>query len=315
MALYAFDGTWNSATLHDTVEQADETNVANFCEAYDPPDKVCYAAGPGTRFGKFGRIIGGGTGIGGRTRITEAYEVLCENWAAGDEIIDIIGFSRGAALALDFANRIAEDGVRRAESKDVVADNPVIRFLGLWDVVSSFGIPIDIGPIPFQKINIGHDSELPAKVEYCFHAMAMDERRETFAITRIMNAYEVWFRGVHSDIGGGNGNVGLSYITLRWMLHKAKAAGLPIKEAVITSRDAKINPDAEVRPAFDPIKDKYRVFLESDRFHYTVKPRPDYNNPPERCAIETAQDEKKAIRLQDPTAGDAKLGPLGGVNQ
>lgn len=71
--------------------------------------------------------------------------------------------------------------------------------------------------------------------------MAMDERRQTFRVTRVLNGYEVWFRGVHSDVGGGNGNVGLSSVALCWMLRKAQAAGLPIKDAAITSLDARID--------------------------------------------------------------------------
>ena len=64
MALYAFDGTWNSATLADNVEQENETNVANFCEAYADENKW-YVPGPGTRFGNVGRVLGGATGLGG----------------------------------------------------------------------------------------------------------------------------------------------------------------------------------------------------------------------------------------------------------
>jgi hypothetical protein len=78
--------------------------------------------------------------------------------------------------------------------------------------------------------------------------MAMDERREAFRITLLRNAYQVWFRGVHSDVGGGNRNLGLSCIALRWMLRKAKAAGLPIDEVSIKSCSEKINPRAEIRP-------------------------------------------------------------------
>jgi hypothetical protein len=204
MALYAFDGTWNSATLADNVEQENETNVANFCEAYY--EQTWYVPGPGTRFGDVGHVLGGATGLGGRTRVKELYQKLCEAWAAGDTIIDVVGFSRGAALALDFANKIVDGGIRRPGTKQVVEESPKIRFLGLWDVVGSFGVPINVGFLDTQEFN-----------------------------------------------PGGNGNVGLSYIALRWMLGKAKAAGLPITEAAIASRDGKINPDAPLRPPKDLI--------------------------------------------------------------
>lgn len=298
MALYAFDGTWNSATLADNVEQENETNVANFCEAYADENKW-YVPGPGTRFGNVGRVLGGATGLGGLMRVREAYSQLCENWQAGHRTIDIVGFSRGAALALDFANKIEDDGIRRPGSKEVIADRPTIRFLGLWDIVASFGIPINIASLRAQEINFGHKFDLPNNVEYCFHAMAMDERRQTFRITRALNAYEVWFRGVHSDVGGGNGNVGLSYIARRWMLRKAKAAGLPINDAAITACDQKINPDASLHPPKDFIPNEYRGFLKGDRFHYTVRERPDHKNPPQELVSETQEDEMRAVRLKD----------------
>src|SRR5262245_58473244 len=118
MALYAFDGTWNSATLNDDVEQENETNVANFYEAYR--DQKWYVSGPGTRAGKVGKAVGGTFGAGSFERVNEAYNELCKKFAAGDTAIDIVGFSRGAALALDFANKIHDLGIRRVGSKQVV---------------------------------------------------------------------------------------------------------------------------------------------------------------------------------------------------
>ena len=308
MALYAFDGTWNSASLYDDQEQDDETNVARFCEAYRD-EKRYYVPGPGTKYGRVGKVIGGAFGAGGFDRVDHQYEQLCKSFAEGDTTIDVIGFSRGAALALDFANRIRRDGVRRPGSKEVVADNPPIRFLGLWDVVGSFGIPI--GRV-FNKINLGHKLFLPEGVEYCFHAMAMDERRQTFRVTRLLGAYEVWFRGVHSDVGGGNGNVALSCIALRWMFAKAQAAGLPIDENEITTRGSKINADAPIRPPKDFIANEYRGFLKGDRFHYTVQHRPDHSNAPADCPRESEADEARAIKVADlaPRTQEPEAGPL-----
>ena len=58
----------------------------------------------------------------------------------------------------------------------------------------------------------------------------------------------MWFRGVHSDVGGGNGNRGLNDITLKWMMSKARAAGLPISD---TDIDA-LEPDPHALPNLDP---------------------------------------------------------------
>ena len=57
---------------------------------------------------------------------------------------------------------------------------------------------------------------MPPNVQHCYHAMALDECRAFFQLTRLAGTgvneagrlVEVWFRGVHSDIGGGNGNFG-----------------------------------------------------------------------------------------------------------
>jgi uncharacterized protein (DUF2235 family) len=297
MALYAFDGTWNTARLHDDEESANETNVANFAEAYTGP--TWYIPGPGTRFGKVGHIIGGVTGAGGRERVDEAYKQLCQNWEAGDTTIDVVGFSRGAAIALDFVNRVEDNGIRRPGSRQVVEGNPTVRFLGLWDTVGAFGVPFNLGFIPTQKINLGHKLRLTDSIDYCFHAMAMDERRQTFRITRLLNAYEVWFRGVHSDIGGGNGNTALSTIPLRWMLRKAIAVGLPIADGYIASHDARINVDAPLHPPRDYIPNEYRGFLQGDRFHYTVSERADHHNAPADGLREAEQDETVSQRIAD----------------
>jgi hypothetical protein len=272
MALYAFDGTGKAATIDDNEELSSETNVAHFHGAYD--GAKAYFQGVGTKLGAPGMAIGGAFGAGDLDRLHAAYKALCERWQAGDHIIDIIGFSRGAALALDFANNVEKKGIRRPGSDEVLEPRPAIRFLGLWDVVGAFGL-------------------------------AINERRQAFRVTRLLNGYEVWFRGVHSDIGGGNGNTDLSNISLRWMFRKAIAAELPINEAAIAAHQ--IKPDADIRPATtDFIKNAYRSFLKGDRFHYTVDPRAEHNNPPDGSVKETEADELKSIAMAD-------LGPIAGA--
>ena len=64
MALYAFDGTWNS----DEDEPIEQTNVVRFSELYIG-NNTEYVTGVGTRFHKLGHVLGGLFGSGGRTRI------------------------------------------------------------------------------------------------------------------------------------------------------------------------------------------------------------------------------------------------------
>lgn len=271
MALYAFNGTWNE----DEEEEGKNTNVIKFLDAYTE-DRKFQLNGVGTRFGFIGKLLGGAVGAGSRIRIREALKALEKNFDAGDRTIDIIGFSRGAALALHFANEI-----------DQTLGGTEVRFLGLWDTVASFGLP-------GNDLNIGWDLTLPDNVARCHHAMALDERRGNFEPTRVElpsggrpdddQLEEVWFRGVHSDVGGG-ANIGLSSIALCWMLRRALASGLPIDQAELARFEALRDPDAPISKNFDPKLDPQREVTVDDVIHESVKPRgrangKEHNDPP-----------------------------------
>jgi hypothetical protein len=292
MALYAFDGTWNEAKQAED-PQYRNTNVFRFFDAYHKHSGTddFYLAGVGTRFDVAGRVLGGVFGLGELPRILEAYDHLCRSWAAGDKVIDVVGFSRGAATTLDFCHHVLKHGITRPGTDDVVEPSPQIRFLGVWDVVAAFGLA-NLGN---TALNIGHHLSLPrANLQYCFHAMALDERRTSFLPTRLPGAYEVWFRGVHSDVGGGNGNQGLNDIALKWMMTKAKAASLPIADEDISA----LQPDPTRKPNDDhrlPLE--IRLISAVDRRHYTVSPEPGFTNPPSTCPPETPADEQRATEL------------------
>ena len=267
MALYAFDGTWNEGEA----ELEFDTNVKKFVEAYRGNGKTAeYIEGVGTRFGAVGRALGGVFGLGGRTRIEEMYEKLEANWNGGDQEIDIIGFSRGAALAVHFANVIDSEGIPGANRNDVQ-----VRFLGLWDVVGSFGIPINF-VLKFQETDLGYDLQTPDSVLSCFHAMALNERRQAFNVTRQdrgnarHNVEELWFRGVHSDVGGGNGNTALSNISLQWMMENAIEKGLPLQPGDIDVHRETDN-RVPLSENFDPIENDKRVTYATDRYHPTAR--------------------------------------------
>jgi uncharacterized protein (DUF2235 family) len=285
VALYAFDGTWNAAQP----EAERNTNVAWFCNAYD--EDTHYEKGVGTRAGKLGRVLGGITGAGGRTRCRNAMTALMANLKAGDRTIDIVGFSRGAALALHFANQIFSKPLPGFPA----GSPPPIRFLGLWDCVPSFGVPTN-------KLNVGWDLRLPDNVGKCYHALALDERRQTFALhrpdARVASAdqegrlFEVWFRGVHSDVGGGNRNDGLAALALHWMFAAAAAHGVPLDDAVVQKSRARANPDAVIseRQRYDLIPNRFRVVRWNDTVHASVSHRGDgngreHNNPPVGLAV------------------------------
>jgi hypothetical protein len=291
MALYAFDGTWNTDKSKED-PQYQNTNVVRFYNAYTKNSTTkafdYYRPGVGTRFDLAGKVLGGVFGLGEMPRIDEAYDSLCQAWAAGDHIIDVVGFSRGAATTLDFCHRVLEDGIRQPGSDTVVEPNPEIRFLGVWEVVGAFGL----ASLGNTALDLGHHLSLPkANLRYCFHALALDERRLSFLPTRLPGACEVWFRGAHSDIGGGNENRGLNDIALTWMMRKAQAAGLPIIDDDIAA--LRPDPTALPHPAIS-LPFGVRVVAAVDRRHYSVAPLAGWTTPPATCPVETATDEQTA---------------------
>jgi len=289
MALYAFDGT---GQIDDNPEAEDvrDTNVARFFFAYRPNDSDLpvddrrnhYQRGIGTA-GLLRKALGTVTGFGGRTFVRRAIDKLQDNIERGDTTIDVVGFSRGAALALDFVNEVAKGKAKRADGSI-----PRVRFLGLFDCVPSFGVAI----VP---INIGWDLELPANVEKCFHALALDERRGNFHLHRpkVLGEQrsgaltEVWFRGVHSDIGG-NGEKedpprGLASIALNWMFVNAQACGLQFDPQLVAQNKAKAFAEARMLDNLDPIETSFRKMKDGDLVHETVTMRERCHNPGTTC--------------------------------
>jgi len=283
MALYAFDGTWQEDEIPNMPDKTD-TNVVRFLDAYQ--GKKAYLEGIGLRKGFIGKLIGGLTGAGGRTRIREALQQLDQNVISGDQTVDVVGFSRGAALALHFANQVG----RKYPNAD-------IRFVGLWDTVASFGIPGNL-------INFGWQLTLADRVKRCYHMMALDERRGAFPLTRIRGRrnqtigenrlQEVWFRGVHSDIGSWI-NPPLNNISLCWLLKCALADGLPIDADQIETSRQLIQPDAPISQNSGR-KTKPRQILPGDKVHQSVKTRGtvngiEHNDPPSPPAVVIVGDD------------------------
>jgi len=264
MALYAFDGTGQD----DFDGDASDSNVAQFFNAYvdplrdnDPDDArgSLYLKGIGRMAQTiFGDKVAEAFGIGGHHRIRQAMRRLRNNVRAGDRVIDVVGFSRGAGLAVSFANEVKEDH-----------PDLRIRFMGVWDIVGQFGLP-------GERLQAGHDLSCPRNVDKCFHAMALDEDRLLFPLTRLLRNgkavdgfTEVWFRGVHSDVGGGNGNRGINWLSLHWMFKAGLRSGLPIDPAAVAKNLALGSLACAVKPHDVAVGPPRNVF-GADLVHLSV---------------------------------------------
>lgn len=136
--------------------------------------------------------------------------------------------------------------------------NPNIRFLGLWDTVAAYGMPIEemangIGQWLFPWYF--PDYVLDPRVKRACHALSIDDERTTFhpvlwderneaplgpredgkrylADERIS---QVWFPGAHSNIGGGYPEDSVAQIPLIWIMTEAQTCGLRFKSVVDAS--------------------------------------------------------------------------------
>ncbi len=143
-------------------------------------------------------------------------------------------------------------------------ETPKITFIGVWDTVSALGFPERT-----EKIGIGlrvlntafelsgwlankiiphkfYNYELTPNVEKACQALAIDDARTSFwpmiwkentANAQHIDIHQVWFAGMHSNIGGGYPRAGLADVSLAWMLDhieeikgNEKIPGLAFKE-------------------------------------------------------------------------------------
>jgi uncharacterized protein (DUF2235 family) len=209
---------------------SDTTNVFRLAKALEHDDRqlVKYFRGIATSGEPFLDFAGRYTGLGAEQLRDKAYHFLLKNYRAGDEIF-LFGFSRGAAIVRDLANHICDHGTADLQGAP-------IRMLGLWDTVAAFGIPVDLGTLPTQSINIGKKLDIPSNVKRTVHLLAIDEQRAAYAPTLVEatdTVEEVWFAGTHCDVGGGFRERELANTTLWCMIERAQQQGLRFKQSAL----------------------------------------------------------------------------------
>lgn len=191
----------------------------------------------------------GAFGAGEKNIRDHAYASICKHYRPGDKV-SIFGFSRGASSARLLATKLEKYGLPKEitlnykrkknpssgemewmfshyKAKEEKTQPLGVDFLGIFDTVGAFGIPVKIGPLNFQKINLFRDLTLASNIERAVHLVAVDESREPFipTLTNYSNKVdEVWMPGVHADVGGGYHDCMLGNISLEYMVRKFKGA-------------------------------------------------------------------------------------------
>ncbi len=159
-----------------------------------------------------------------------------------EEVLDLYKKTLGKLERKCSLNKIK--GKRCWDSKPDEFTCVKIRCIGVWDTVNATGAPVNEirrwFPHWVQDESI---AQLPECVEYGFHALAIDESRKTFAPTlwnedalkKGQKVEQVWFAGVHANIGGGYPKDGMAWVSLQWMIEKIKGLPKPANDISVAS--------------------------------------------------------------------------------
>ena len=278
--IVCFDGTGNE------IEQ-NESNILRLykCLTHSDDQLVYYVPGVGTtdrariakgRLDEFRILRGLVFGKGLEDNVLAAFDFLCRTFRDGDELF-FFGYSRGAYTARVLAGFINQFGLVASHELHLIKPvfqiyrsltetdprkayaelriqtqffhmiHPPIRFLGLWDTVSSM---IRIRPRGTRWIEFGtHASvnENPS-VQAVRHVLSIDERRRLFrpqlwetgpffgkrkgnaATAAQQDVKQVWFPGTHTDVAGSvrEAQAGLAKLSFEWMREQLDALDTPM---------------------------------------------------------------------------------------
>jgi uncharacterized protein (DUF2235 family) len=119
-----------------------------------------------------------------------------------------------------------------------------IRAIGVWDTVGSLGWPNYDDDTRVDAFRFA-DNKLSDKVEWGFHAVALDEQRIDFVPTMWAdrrNVVQMLFPGAHADVGGGytrnNNESGLSNGALHWMAEQLGGVGVRFADGIAQANPA-----------------------------------------------------------------------------
>jgi hypothetical protein len=313
------DGTWNSDDGREITNIVRIRNLIDpKFSSPDGKEfsiqRVYYEPGVGTGLTYRDKFVGGGTGAGLEENVRQAYRFLSCHYEPGIEIF-IFGFSRGAFTARSLAGYLGASGLLTPENctrenedwawtfyrtppgKRYPSDQlhlrklsfPDVRIkcLGVFDTVGARGIPTEFFKAMNRRKYGFHDVALGSNIDHAVQALAIDELRGPFGASvweypnhkNNISVEQVWFPGVHANIGGGYPKTGISDLSLKWMLSRIQAKNLglmllPDWQATLTADPlAKIYESRTVLYSWSRISPKIRVINQTSpdlRGHYRL---------------------------------------------
>ncbi|WP_405905445.1 DUF2235 domain-containing protein [Streptomyces sp. NBC_00828] len=269
-------GNTNVVRLYEMLDLSDPTRQIAY---YDPGVGTFSAAGAWTPAGRsVSKLLGLAFGSGMKTNLAEAYTYLMQRYQPGDRIY-VFGFSRGAYTARALVGMLKAVGLMRpgmenlvpyaisvyAKNKDWTQrdwdqlhrfaeafSNAVdgrfgipVTYLGIWDSVKAAGL---------LRWNLRwlYTRQVP-NVRRVRHAVSIDEKRRPYVEYLVRRddkerpdavpVEQVWFAGVHSDVGGTfDDDPRLATIALKWIVDGALDEQLLLKSGAY-ARELRLEPE------------------------------------------------------------------------
>jgi Uncharacterized alpha/beta hydrolase domain (DUF2235) len=173
----------------------------------------------------------------------------------------------------------------------------------VWDTVDAYGLPINelkqgidkyLWPLALE------DRTLEPTIEKACHALSIDDKRRTFhpllwdesdiGLYPLRNhtdqerLTQVWFAGVHSNVGGGYPDDTLSYNSLLWMIREAQKKSLKFHASALAQLEAIASPYGRIYDSrygfgayyryeprgLDPARDNQGAQIPSPKIHFSV---------------------------------------------
>jgi uncharacterized protein (DUF2235 family) len=211
---------------------------------------------------------------------------------------------------------------RHPQYSEISRSDAKIDFIGVWDTVAAYGLPIDemtrgidewIWPLSMPNYAL-HPSVLRAR-----HALSLDDERDTFhpllwdevaedILVEKQKALpvekrevlpgrlqQVWFAGVHSNVGGGYADDSLSYVPLEWMMDESEKRVPRLEGGKVTEQPGlRFLPPDEREVRLPPRDDFGR------RYNSRSGVAAYYRYQPRRIAARLESPDPHTLMMQDP---------------
>ncbi|MFN0107755.1 MAG: DUF2235 domain-containing protein [Blastocatellia bacterium] len=190
-----------------------------------------------------------------------------------------------------------------------------ITFLGLWDTVAAYGLPLDeltrawdaVFPLSFP------DRNLSGIVQRACHALALDDERHSFhpelwnesEETDPQRLTQVWFAGMHTNVGGGYPDDALSHVSLEWMMAQSESVELVFRADEKARLQASADINGKMYDSRGGVGGSYRYLPRklADLTHDSV------NDPQKYVVCDLPKIHESVFRrIKDRTEGYAPIG-------